>query len=452
VSLRASEALPLARWLEERLAGAALQGIRLPEARTVVLELRRPGESVRLLIAAERGRCRFHTVARAPANPRAPFALQGLLRKELRGVLTGLEMPHGDRILRLAFPGRTLVALLYDAAADLLLLDEEDRVLGSTGAHARGSTYECPAPPVGAPRHDRFEGVEGADRDAAIRAWFEGDELDRVRAALRRTLSRRRRSVARRVQRQEEESDRAGQADALSREADLLQGAFGRLRRGMDSIEVPDWYEGGVRRIELEPARDGPGNVERLYNRARRARRAGEEAGRRLLESLEELEGLDARLEALEGASLDELRAIAPAKPARRPAAAATARRLPYRVYRSRGGLELRVGRGARDNDDLTFRHSKGNDVWLHVRGRPGAHVVVRAPGTAPPPELLLEAAQLALHHSGCKPGAREEVLWTRVKQVRKPKGMKPGAVLPGGGKTLLVDYDPTVIDSLKSD
>ena len=82
-------------------------------------------------------------------------------------------------------------------------------------------------------------------------------------------------------------------------------------------------------------------------------------------------------------------------------------RRLPYRSFFDRDGVEIRVGRSGKDNDDLSFRHSRGNDVWLHVRGRPGAHVVIVRPGPAPSPELLVRAAQLALKYSGLAPGAR---------------------------------------------
>ena len=125
--------------------------------------------------------------------------------------------------------------------------------------------------------------------------------------------------------------------------------------------------------------------------------------------------------------------------------------RLPYRSYWWKA-VEIRVGKGARDNDDLTVHHARGNDVWMHARGRPGAHVVVRFREAAPPLELLIAAAQLALTHAGVRDGDRAEVVWTRVKEVKKPKGLPPGKVLAGAERVLLVDVDPAVRGTLASE
>ena len=95
------------------------------------------------------------------------------------------------------------------------------------------------------------------------------------------------------------------------------------------------------------------------------------------------------------------------------------------------------------------MRLSKGNDVWLHVRGRPGAHVIIRDPGKSPSPELLLLGAQLALVRSGLANGEREEVTWTRVKHVNKPKGSKPGSVVATQDRVLYVEVDRSALDSL---
>ena len=108
------------------------------------------------------------------------------------------------------------------------------------------------------------------------------------------------------------------------------------------------------------------------------------------------------------------------------------------------------MGRGASDNDDLSFRHAGAKDVWMHVRGRPGAHVVLRKPGASPSPELLLLVGQVALSHSGIAEGAKAEVAWTRVKEVKKPKGFPPGKVLVGREKVLYLKAKRSELDALK--
>jgi predicted ribosome quality control (RQC) complex YloA/Tae2 family protein len=97
------------------------------------------------------------------------------------------------------------------------------------------------------------------------------------------------------------------------------------------------------------------------------------------------------------------------------------------------GGFEILVGKGAEDNDRLTFGVAEPRDFWLHVAGPAGSHVVVRNPfGLDELPRPVAErAAQLAAWHSKAR-GARGkvEVHLCRVADVRKPKGFAPGEVL----------------------
>jgi predicted ribosome quality control (RQC) complex YloA/Tae2 family protein len=117
---------------------------------------------------------------------------------------------------------------------------------------------------------------------------------------------------------------------------------------------------------------------------------------------------------------------------------------LPYRTYRSSGGLEIRVGKGSRRNDDLTFHHAAPDDVWLHARHAAGAHVVLRWKGEDNPPARdLAEAASLAALHSRARGSGSVPVDWTRRKHVRKPRKAPPGAVVVERAQTLFAEPDP---------
>ena len=106
--------------------------------------------------------------------------------------------------------------------------------------------------------------------------------------------------------------------------------------------------------------------------------------------------------------------------------------RLPYRAY-ERQGFTILVGRGASDNDRLTFEVASPDDLWLHVSGWSGSHVLVRtAPDGAPPPRAVIEeAARLAAWHSKAR-GSRGkiEVHVCRAGDVHKPRGMAAGKVV----------------------
>jgi predicted ribosome quality control (RQC) complex YloA/Tae2 family protein len=122
----------------------------------------------------------------------------------------------------------------------------------------------------------------------------------------------------------------------------------------------------------------------------------------------------------------------------------------PYRTFRSLAGIPILVGRGAAENDALTVRVARGNDLWLHVRGVSGAHVVVRLDrGKVPDQETLLDAAHLAAHFSDARGAAQVEVAWTRAKHVRKPRGAAPGAVSYSQERVVLLRLEAARIERL---
>jgi predicted ribosome quality control (RQC) complex YloA/Tae2 family protein len=457
MSLHAAEMAPLVAWLDDRLRGATLQGARMPDRDTLVLSARQPGETIHLLLSWGPDLARVHTVDRPPKNPATPPAFQGLLRKELQGRIASIELVGGDRVVHVrADRGEERIGLVIEATGrrgNAFLLGPDGRIRGTarhTDDEPRGPGQPWRAPDGGGhPGEDRFPGPP-EERDAAVRGFFEaaaeehrlGDDRRRLLSILRS----RRKQLRRLVGKQEVEAGRADEAGLLREEGDLLRTAFGRMRRGMDAVEVQDWTTGQARTIALDPALDPREQVDRRYARARKVERAGVEAGERLERSAAELAEVEALIELAEEdveAAMELLppplrRRMSQPLPSRRQTEGP---RVPYRSFWWRD-VELRVGRGARDNDALTFHHARGNEIWMHVRGRPGAHVVLRFRDEAPPLELLLAGAQLALAGSKVQDGDRAEVAWTRVKDVKKPKGLPPGKVLVSNERVLLVEAD----------
>lgn len=95
-------------------------------------------------------------------------------------------------------------------------------------------------------------------------------------------------------------------------------------------------------------------------------------------------------------------------------------------------GFAVLVGRGARENDALTFGAAAPRDLWLHAAGYAGSHVVIRMPEDidAVPRNVIERAAQLAAWHSKAREArGKVEVHLCRVADVRKPRGAHPGQV-----------------------
>jgi len=430
------------------LQGATLQKLWLPSPQVCVLQLRVPGRSALAVIDA---RLRMAALAaeRPTAAESAPRS-QGTLRNALEGAkLTGADLvvpqDRSASFPRLAFGDRFLIA-----EEALLLIDAPSfKVLwASSGAQRRpGSTYPATetvalgdAPPL--------EAREALVRDALAR------EEEAGVAARRRELVARLRSRVQKLRRTlsavEEDAARAVRAGAERARAELLLPVASRLPRGAREARVPDWSrldeEGRPAEvpIALDPALSAAENAQRWLRRAKRYQAAAERIESRRVEVREELsraESLLSRAESAQDAGqLAAVEAEAPAAAPGRKTQAAT--RLPYRKFISQSGAPILVGRSARENDTLTLRVARGNDLWLHARGMQGAHVLVPGPGESPDPRTLGDAALLAAHFSSARGQEGVEVAWTRCKHVRKTKGSAPGSVTVTQEKVLRVRLD----------
>jgi predicted ribosome quality control (RQC) complex YloA/Tae2 family protein len=88
------------------------------------------------------------------------------------------------------------------------------------------------------------------------------------------------------------------------------------------------------------------------------------------------------------------------------------------------------VGKNDADNDRLTFEVAEPEDIWMHVSGYSGSHVVVRNPDKIAIPRPVLErAAELAAWYSKARDAGKVEVHVCRAADVRKPRGFAPGKV-----------------------
>jgi predicted ribosome quality control (RQC) complex YloA/Tae2 family protein len=210
--------------------------------------------------------------------------------------------------------------------------------------------------------------------------------------------------------------------------------------------------------VKLDPALRADENAARYYNEAGRAERAhaslpekirraeGEvERWREIVEGVREGKLPLERLEKALGRGDSDvlLRGSKGGKKAGARKGEKAGDPLPYRRYRSSGGFEIRVGRGARQNDDLTFRHAAPNEIWLHASQSAGAHVILRWDREGSPPRRdLEEAAILAALGSGARHSKTVAITWTRRKYVRKPRKSPPGTVVAERVQTIFVEPD----------
>jgi predicted ribosome quality control (RQC) complex YloA/Tae2 family protein len=109
------------------------------------------------------------------------------------------------------------------------------------------------------------------------------------------------------------------------------------------------------------------------------------------------------------------------------------------RAYQSREGFTILVGKNARQNEEVTFRRAKPDDLWLHARSAAGAHVVIVRAGREVPESTVEEAAGLAANYSQARTNTRVDVIVTARKNVRRVRGGRIGMVTVRGERVVTV-------------
>jgi predicted ribosome quality control (RQC) complex YloA/Tae2 family protein len=267
-----------------------------------------------------------------------------------------------------------------------------------------------------------------------------GDPLAAERKALLAPLERAAQAAARRAAALEHQLT-SGQTDRepLRQAGDLILAHLAEIPPMAVELVVDG------ERVELDPHRSAIENAQAYFARYRKAR----EAEARVPELLEEARHTAEHLAELRtlvevAGQMDAIRAL------RREVAIATgskqfadsrkkvAKSSPYRRVSLEDGWEALIGTSATGNASVTFDVARGDDLWLHARGVPGAHVILRG-GSEPPEAVLGRAASLAAAHSAARSAQAVEVDVTQRRYVKKIPGGPPGLVRYTNERTLRV-------------
>lgn len=239
----------------------------------------------------------------------------------------------------------------------------------------------------------------------------------------------------------------------------LLQANLFRLKKGMKEIVVSDWeQEGTERTLALNPMVLPKDQVAAYFKRSKKLKLGLPHAERMLQAAEQDLKACLIQKQSLEeatdSASLTHLlEALGIIRPPLQPKVSPEKKQpaKPYQVFITQAGIQIWVGKSARDNDKLTFHYANGLDWWMHANNHPGSHVVIRcAKGKEPDEESLKDAAELALRYSKARECRQEEVCLAKVNALSPVKGV-PGKVMVPKPKILRVVLDDIRWHRLKS-
>jgi predicted ribosome quality control (RQC) complex YloA/Tae2 family protein len=239
------------------------------------------------------------------------------------------------------------------------------------------------------------------------------------------------------------ESDRA---EAYKKQGELLGANRSSLHKGLSQIEVDDWESGERVVIPLNPARSPQQNIDDYFRKARKAADAIKAATSEQPRLIREQEKLRAALIRLESPSADpeapaDIAAslgldLASSKSGQR----RTGPRLPYREF-ALGKERIWVGRSSRDNDELTLRFARPHDIFFHVHGSPGSHVILKRDSKdgGVDKATIVQAAQAAAYFSKAKHAGLVPVVYAEARFVRKPRKAPAGTVSIEREKSVMV-------------
>lgn len=433
-----------------------------------------------LFLSVEPASPRLYLIARhtreLEKQSQASSPLIYAIKKHLGGAtLLSVDKDEDERVVRFSFSvmdelgethKRRLIAQLTGRTANLLLLDEESRIIDTLRA-ARGEGQEIGERYQPPPAHVQKSSTAGhmtleqgsfASLSEAADDYYLG--LEAARAFAARTAAARARLhkviTQRRKLQQHLTRDLAahGDADEHKRTGELLLANIATAERRGNTVMVTDYYAQGTPRIELEVDENSTLQeaAAKSFVRYAKAKRAAAEINVRLAALEKELASLEAQRVELESiidagseadlALFDGEKSEQTATPPTARSKKALAESVPgARRYRSSDGYEILVGRAARDNDHLTFRVARPHDLWLHAADYPGSHVVVRnSTRKEIPHRTIVEAAQLAAAFSQAKRDAKVDVHYTQRKFLAKPKGAAPGLVRMSSFRTITVE------------
>ncbi len=288
------------------------------------------------------------------------------------------------------------------------------------------------------------------------------DAMRQKSQAVRKTVSNLVSRLTRKLAVQEKELLETQDRERCRQLGDILTANLHRITKGQTKVICEDFYDEEMKPVEIpiSPILSPQQNAAKYYKDYTRMKNAEKELGKQMELARQEREYLQSVLEELSRAGTDaELEEIKAELQAGGYLKVDSGKKrikqskLPPMRFESTDGYPIFVGRNNRQNDELTFKSARKDDLWLHASKVHGSHVIIACAGVRPPDDTITQAAQLAAHYSEAVGGQNIAVDMTSVKQVKKVPGGKPGMVIYHTYQTVIANpYPDIVVDALNAE
>ena len=261
---------------------------------------------------------------------------------------------------------------------------------------------------------------------------------------------------------QEKELEATFDRERLRQLGDIVTANIHRIVKGQTVVTCEDFYDEDMKLVDIpiSPILSPQQNAAKFYKDYAKQKTAEKELTRQIALGETELQYLKSVLDELSRAQTDaELEEIRQelqqggylrGDGGKRKMKQAKSKPM---VFTSTDGYPIYVGRNNHQNDELTFKAARKDDLWCHASKVHGSHVIISCGGTVPPDDTVTQAAQLAAHYAESAGGQNIPVDVTQVRQVKKLAGAKPGMVIYHTSRTVIVNpYPEIVVDALNAE
>lgn len=459
--------------LNERLRGGVVSRIHQPDGRNLLLRVFARGREERLVISAHHRLGRMHLTGLEFKNPPAPLRFCAYLRSRITNArIEGISQSDLERIAYIDLSVKKgedreslrLVCELTGKSGNIILTDGEGLILDALRYFDPETSVRAvmpglrlsPLPPPekgfteeAIPKGEGESWNEAADRFYSALVREEG--FSARKGAVRKVIADAEKKLRRKLKNLEGDRTRALVEVENYKTGELLTTSFHLLKRGMKEAEVMDYAKDPPEPVLVRlDERLGPAeNVERYFKRARKAKKALKLLEGRVPLVEEELECMGALLYQSEEAETyedlsaieDELAKGGYLKRMEKEKVKEAARAEPIRRFRSSDGFEILCGKSGPGNDLLVTSYASGEDIWFHAKNMPGSHALIKAAGRAGEitKKTIEEAASISAFYSKGKNASKVEVIYAEARNVKKPRGAKPGMVTVREFKSVVV-------------
>ena len=256
------------------------------------------------------------------------------------------------------------------------------------------------------------------------------------------------------LKKQEQELVATENAEEFRQKGELLTTFLHQVPNNQDQVELDNYYTSEKITIVLDKALTPNQNAQRYFKKYQKLKEAVKHLTGLIEETKETIQYLESVETALSQANLTEIteireELIQTGFIRRRQREKIQKRKKPEKYLATDGETIILVGRNNLQNDELTFKMAKKEDLWFHAKDIPGSHVVI-TDNLHPSDDVKTDAAELAAYFSKARLSNLVQVDMIEVKKLNKPTGGKPGFVTYTGQKTLRVTPDEVKIKSMK--